>query len=193
MRFIGIFLSAELLCWPQWSHCITLESLAQTHGQFSDSYYFNGWSTILYILVERERFMLAAKHQKHSLITLHRICWLESAVVCWRIKITHKENNTTSSYTPMILSVVLDFHLSHWLVGHLKARTCYGNSYLSFPSSISKNLNFTREEQKVDLSRASLHTHQKNATHVTPEAIFSVGNGCYPRGRVMITIPKERR
>lgn len=116
-----------------------LESLAQTHSQFSASYYFHGWSTILCIFVEKESFMLAARHQKSSLIALHRICWLERALVifkqsclCWRIKITYKENKTiSSSPTPMMFPIILDCCLSHWLVGHPKARTYYGNSLLA--------------------------------------------------------------
>lgn len=141
MKSTGVFLARDLISPATWIslHYRMLESLAQTHGQFSASYCFHGWSTILYIFVEKESFMLAARHQKSSLIALHRICWLERALVifkqsclCWRIKITHKENKIIfSSPTPMIFPIILDCCLSHWLVGHPKARTYYGNSLLA--------------------------------------------------------------
>lgn len=141
MKSTGAFLATDLIL-PATQislHHSMLESLAQNHGHFSACYYLYGWSTILYIFVEKESFMLTARHQKSSLIALHRICWLERALVifkqcclCWRIKITHKENKTISSPpTPMIFPIILDCCLSHWLVGLPKARTYYGNSLLA--------------------------------------------------------------
>lgn len=116
-----------------------LESLAQAHGQILASSWFHSWSMILYISVEKESFMIASRHQKSSLIALHRICWPERVLVifkqsclCWRIKITHKENKTISFLPiPTMFPIILDCCLSHWLVGNPKARTYYGNSLLA--------------------------------------------------------------
>jgi len=44
MKYTGVFLATDLILPATWIslHHRMLESLAQTHGQFSVSYYFNG-------------------------------------------------------------------------------------------------------------------------------------------------------